>query len=113
LKPFTTDTTWNWYIPILSESYFIKIIFQWRDEFEESVEMSTYLVAFVICDFDSISNKTAKQVEVAIHTPHGLLSQATFALQSAVQLMDYYDDFFGVPYPLPKQGIYIFFFQVF
>jgi aminopeptidase N len=79
----------------------------WRDEFEESVEMSTYLVAFVICDFESISNKTNKNVEVAIHTPHGLLNQAHFALQTAVQLMDYYDDFFGVAYPLPKQGKYL------
>jgi len=66
--------------------------------------MSTYLVAFVICDYDSISNKTLKQIDVAIHTPPGLLSQAQFALQTAVQLMDYYDDFFGVAYPLPKQG---------
>lgn len=76
----------------------------WRDEFEESVEMSTYLVAFVICDYESISNKTSKSVEVAIHTPHGLLSQAQFALQTAVRLMDYYDEFFNVAYPLPKQG---------
>jgi aminopeptidase N len=66
--------------------------------------MSTYLVAFVVCDYESISNKTLKNVEVSIHTPPGLLNQATFALQTAVRLMDYYDDFFGVPYPLPKQG---------
>ncbi|XP_021954471.1 endoplasmic reticulum aminopeptidase 2 [Folsomia candida] len=77
----------------------------WRDEFEESVEMSTYLVAFVICDYESISNKTSKKVEVSIHTPHGLLNQAQFALQTAVQLMDYYDEFFSVAYPLPKQDL--------
>lgn len=68
--------------------------------------MSTYLVAFVICDYESVSNKTTKGVEVSIYTPPGLLSQANFALQSAVQVMDYYDEFFGVPYPLPKQGIF-------
>lgn len=69
--------------------------------------MSTYLVAFVICDYESISNKTKKGIEVAIHTPPGLLPQATFALQSAVQVMDYYDEFFGVEYPLPKQGTWV------
>lgn len=67
--------------------------------------MSTYLVAFVICDYESVSNKTSKGVEVAIHTPPGLLNQASFALKSAIQVMDYYDEFFGVPYALPKQGI--------
>lgn len=67
--------------------------------------MSTYLVAFVICDYESISNKTSKGVEVGIHTPPGLLPQATFALKSAIQVMDYYDEFFGVPYALPKQGL--------
>ncbi|CAG7629470.1 unnamed protein product [Allacma fusca] len=77
----------------------------WRDEFQESVEMSTYLVAFVVCDYEYIYNKTNKDVEVSIHTPPGLLNQASFALQTAVQLMDYYDEFFGVPYPLPKQDL--------
>ena len=28
---------------------------QIRDEFDESPEMSTYLVAFVVCDFDIVS----------------------------------------------------------
>jgi len=66
--------------------------------------MSTYLVAFVVCDYRSITNKTQKGVDVSIHTPPELLGQAKFALQTAVQLTDYYDNFFGVPYPLPKQG---------
>lgn len=67
--------------------------------------MSTYLVAFVICDYESVSNKTKQQVEVGIHTPHGLLNQAQFALKTAVQLMEYYDEFFSVAYPLPKQDL--------
>jgi aminopeptidase N len=67
--------------------------------------MSTYLVAFVVCDYDSITNKTSRSVEVSIHTPPGLLNQAHFALQTAVSLMDFYEEFFGIPYPLPKQGL--------
>lgn len=34
------------------------------DHFKESVKMSTYLVAFIVCDFKSIKNQTEKGVEV-------------------------------------------------
>lgn len=34
------------------------------DHFKQSVKMSTYLVAFIVCDFKSITNKTQQGVEV-------------------------------------------------
>jgi aminopeptidase N len=33
-----------------------------------------------------------------------MISQASFALSTAADAMDFYEEFFGVPYPLPKQG---------
>lgn len=75
-----------------------------RDEFEETVEMSTYLVAFVVCDFVAISQMSGKGVNVSVIAAEDKIGQAGFALDSAVAIMDYYHDFFGVPYPLPKQG---------
>lgn len=76
-----------------------------RDDFEESVEMSTYLVAFVICDYKSIMQHTSKNITVSVYAPTGLLPQAHFALSIATQMMDHYEDYFGVPYPLPKQDL--------
>lgn len=32
------------------------------------------------------------------------IDQAEFALDAAVKLLDFYDDYFDIPYPLPKQG---------
>ena len=32
------------------------------------------------------------------------IEQAEFALDAAVRLLDFYDDYFDIPYPLPKQG---------
>ncbi len=41
-------------------------MFKVRDEFEESVVMSTYLVAFVVCDFAAMSKLTKKKVNVSV-----------------------------------------------
>lgn len=76
-----------------------------RDDFEESVEMSTYLVAFVVCDYQYVHAQTLQGVAVRVYAPPELLSQTSFALSTATKVMDHYSDFFGVPYPLPKQGI--------
>lgn len=66
--------------------------------------MSSYLVAFVVCDYKSIMQHTARNITVSVYAPNELLPQANFALSIATQMMDHYEDYFGVPYPLPKQG---------
>ncbi|XP_021919323.1 endoplasmic reticulum aminopeptidase 1-like isoform X2 [Zootermopsis nevadensis] len=76
-----------------------------RDDFQESVEMSTYLVAFVVCDYKRITRQTQKKVSVSVYAPNEMISQASFALSTAADAMDYYEEFFGVPYPLPKQDL--------
>lgn len=78
---------------------------QIRDEFVETVEMSTYLVAFVVCDFVSVSEMSGKKVNVSVIASRDKIDQAEFALHSATKIMDYYDEFFGVPYPLPKEDL--------
>ncbi|KAJ9582424.1 hypothetical protein L9F63_003222, partial [Diploptera punctata] len=74
-----------------------------RDDFQESVEMSTYLVAFVVCDYTRITRQTQKKVSVSVYAPVDMISQAGFALSTASDAMDYFEEFFGVHYPLPKQ----------
>ncbi len=72
-----------------------------RVTFETSPKMSTYLLFFGLGDFDRASAKS-EGVEFGVITQKGLTAQAQFALDSAQSVLHEYNDYFGVPYPLPK-----------
>ncbi|TSR04319.1 Endoplasmic reticulum aminopeptidase 1 [Bagarius yarrelli] len=76
-----------------------------EDQFDDTVKMSTYLVAFIVCDFLSISKQTQHGVQISVYTVPEKIKQAEFALDAAVRLLDFYDDYFDIPYPLPKHDL--------
>ncbi|XP_043260326.1 endoplasmic reticulum aminopeptidase 1-like isoform X1 [Colletes gigas] len=76
-----------------------------RDDFQESLEMSTYLVAFVVCDFKRVSELTKRNISVSVYAAEAMLPQAKYAVNTAARIMDYFESFFGVRYPLPKQDL--------
>jgi aminopeptidase N len=59
--------------------------------------MSTYLIAFVISDFECLTNGT-----FSVWARRSALSQTKYALQIGPQILEFYEDFFGIKYPLPK-----------
>ena len=64
--------------------------------------MSTYLVAFIVGEFEAVEGKSKDGILVRCYTPMGKTEQGKFALQTSIRSIDYYKDFFGVEYPLPK-----------
>jgi len=78
----------------------------WKlDTFERSVPMSTYLVAFVVSDFESIKKNSSKyniQVEVYAKSESIKKGHGDFALDEACRILDFYTDYFNVKYPLVK-----------
>lgn len=71
-------------------------------EFMDSPKMSTYLLAFVVGEFDFIQAQTKHGVLVRVYAPPGRSADGQFALSVATKALDGYDDYFGIPYPLPK-----------
>lgn len=76
-----------------------------EDQFAESVKMSTYLVAFVVCDFKSVTATTSSGVQVSIYAAPEKWQQTHYALEVAVKMLDFYEEYFNIPYPLPKQDL--------
>lgn len=70
--------------------------------FMDTPLMSTYLLAFVVGEFDFIQAQTDHGVAVRVYTPPGRASHGEFALKVATQSLDGYDDYFSISYPLPK-----------
>ena len=70
--------------------------------FLDTPKMSTYLLAMVVGEFDCVQTQTTHGVLVSVYTPPGQSQNGSFALETAARALDVYDDFFGVPYPLPK-----------
>ncbi|OMO66979.1 Peptidase M1, alanine aminopeptidase/leukotriene A4 hydrolase [Corchorus capsularis] len=70
--------------------------------FEESPLMSTYLVAVVIGLFDYIEAHTLNGIKVRVYCQVGKSNQGKFALDVAVKTLEYYKDYFDMPYPLSK-----------
>ena len=73
--------------------------------FLESPRMSTYLLAFVVGEFDHVSSLTQHGVLIRVFGPPGKPELGEFALDCAVKALDVYDDTFGQPFPLPKQDM--------
>jgi len=64
--------------------------------------MSTYLVAFVIGEFDYVEGKDRNGVLIRTYTPVGKKAQGEFSLDVAIKTLPFYNDYFEIPYPLPK-----------
>lgn len=64
--------------------------------------MSTYLVAFVIGEYDYVEKTSSDGVLVRVYTPKGRKEQGLYALDVAVQVLPFYKDYFNTAYPLPK-----------
>lgn len=71
--------------------------------FQTTPRMSTYLLAFVVGELQKQSAKTKSGVEVNIWATYAQPAESlAFPLEVAVGTIDFFNDYFDTPYPLPK-----------
>ena len=89
---------------------------QWEvDEYEVSLVMSSYLVAFAITKFSNITARSAKYdvlVQVVARPDAIANGDGAHALKEAATIVDFFSDYFNQTYPLKhtsKKNIALFF----
>jgi len=70
-------------------------------EFAPTPKMSTYLLAFISGEMESVEGKNKDGVLVRVFTTHGKKKQAEFALEVGKKSLEFYGKYFGIKYPLP------------
>src|SRR3989344_6110524 len=69
--------------------------------FAPSPLMSTYLLAFIVGDFEHIEKKSKDGVLVRVFTTPGKKHQARFALDCATRIVSFFNTYFDIHYPMP------------
>ncbi|GMT03168.1 hypothetical protein PENTCL1PPCAC_25342, partial [Pristionchus entomophagus] len=70
--------------------------------FETTPVMSTYLLAFAVGNFDFIKTTTKHGTVVRVYTMPGKQVQGEFSLGIATRALEWYTEWFDIPYALPK-----------
>ncbi len=85
--------------PILSQDTVDKKLVT---QFETTPKMSTYLLAFVVGELDYKEKTTTGGTLVRTYATPANAGFTDFALDMAVKCLEFYNEYFGIPYPLEK-----------
>ncbi|KAL0861167.1 hypothetical protein ABMA27_009652 [Loxostege sticticalis] len=99
------ESYWPWHM--MSKKFRkSKNDFVW-DEFDNSVPMSTYLVAFVVSKFKYVeSPPQLSTTKFRIWARSDAMDQTAYAANLGPRVLDYFEKFFNVSFPLPKQDMF-------
>nr|XP_022306251.1 aminopeptidase N-like isoform X1 [Crassostrea virginica] len=75
------------------------------DRFNTTPPVSTYLLAFIICDFQYKEDMTANDVRYRAWARPEAVNQTEYALSVGTKILTYFENYFGIPFPLPKQDM--------
>lgn len=72
--------------------------------------MSTYLSCFIVSDFKYTENFILPEkdnIPFRVYATPAQLQKTTFARDTGIKVIEYYINYFGIKYPLPKLGIFL------
>jgi len=73
--------------------------------FQRSPPLPSYLVCVVVGWYSALAQRSLSGTPVCVYTPQGETCQGEYALTMAVKSLDYFKEFFGLGYTLPKMDM--------
>ncbi|XP_006821004.2 aminopeptidase N-like [Saccoglossus kowalevskii] len=75
-------------------------------EFEiTNVIMPTYLIAMVVADFEKVEDTTDTGVKMRVWGRPEDVDSLHYALKTGMKMLTYFENFWNIPYPLPKEDM--------
>ena len=76
------------------------------DQFETTVNMSTYLMAFAVTDFKMISKMSDRGVRIEVAARPKAIDdgEGDYGLEQTAKIIDFFSDYFKLEYPLKKSS---------
>ncbi len=71
-------------------------------KFEQTPIMSTYLLAFVTGELSMLETKSSSGVQIRTFSTPDQIKATEFALDIAAKCMDFYEEYYDIPFPLAK-----------
>uniref|UniRef100_A0A915AG91 Aminopeptidase n=2 Tax=Parascaris univalens TaxID=6257 RepID=A0A915AG91_PARUN len=73
--------------------------------FKETLPMSSYLLALAVTDFDFNEGSTGRGTRFRVWSRKEALNQTLYALESGIKALEFYENFYDIPFPLEKQDM--------
>jgi len=73
-----------------------------RVTFAQTMKMSTYLLALVVGHLEFTPEQKVRDIPVRLVATPGKSTMSAFALRVAAHALEFFEDWFGIPYPAPK-----------
>lgn len=70
--------------------------------FAETPRMAPYLLAFVLGPLEAIAGKARTGTKIGVWTLPDRIANGRWALEESIRVLDYLNEYYGVPYPLEK-----------
>ncbi|XP_031337814.1 aminopeptidase N-like isoform X2 [Photinus pyralis] len=72
------------------------------DHYAETPTMSTFIVAFIVSDLQAYRYNNPSGTQFTVHTRLRTADQIKLAIELSPKILDYYENYFKIKFPLPK-----------